>query len=357
MASDFLLKWDNTPDLPPIIHISESVKESEKYIKGRADGSITSIKTKFKKLDRRILGGFETNTICYLSAISGGGKSTISKCIRDSISIYNKKKYKYIVINSEMLALHQIGRSMVSKTKIKLDKLYSVDEPLTDEELQGLKQYYNELKNTDTYFVEKALEPKELINILYNFWKTECEPGGYTMIYEMDNLMLLLGEDETSKINQANYGLVALKKQIASEGGEAFGLVLNQMNRNIKSVERLSNKDMHKPMASDLMAASSSEYCADYIIFSHIPARLGIQCYGSKRFPTRIVYPNGMIKEMAYFELVKNRSGAPNLTFPLHNKLEYFDFDEMSVEEWRSIYGKNVIQDSSTGLPIIKIDK
>lgn len=356
MDSDFLSNWAKAPDLPPIIHIRDAVKLNEQYVKGRADGTITSIKTKFPKLDRRILGGFETNTICYLSAISGGGKSTISKCIRDSIPIYNKGKYKYLCINSEMLALHQIGRSMVSKTKRKLDKLYSIDEPLSDSEIEKLRPYYEELKSSNTYFVEKALEPEELIRILYQFWKNECEPGNYTMIYEMDNLMLLLGEDETSKINTANYGLVALKKQIASEGGNAFGLVLNQMNRNIKSVERLSNKDMQKPMASDLMAASSSEFCADYIIFSHIPARLGLQSYGPNKFPTRAIYDNKIV-ETAFFELVKNRSGAPNLTFPLHNKLEYFDFDEMSTSEWNSIHGNDVYRDQTTNLPIIKLNK
>lgn len=127
------------------------------------------------------------------------------------------------------------------------------------------------------------------------------------------------------------YGLVALKKQIQSEGGSSLGLVLSQMNRNIKSVERIANKELHRPNTSDLMGASAIEFCADYILFSHIPAKLGIRTYTTSNYPTK--YKVGDLEvDIPYFELVKNRSGIPNVTIPMMNGLEFFDLDEMDKE-------------------------
>ena len=352
--------FSNLNPFPPITHIRDVTEEAYKHVKGRADGTIVSAKTKFKLLNSKLMGGLELNTITTISAMSGAGKSTLAKELRHSISEHNPNlKFKQLAFNFEMMAISQVNREIVSKSRIKMQDLYSVDRSLDDDTIREIKMYYEDLKKSDIYLVEVAVTPEILCAMLYDFWERECKPGGYTMIYEVDNLMLLDGPKEKEKIDKANYGLVKLKKQIESEGGSSIGILLNQMNRNIEAVERVNTPEIHKPMASDLMAASSTNFCSDYIIFVHIPAKLGLKSYTNKRFPTKLIYPNNEIVDMAYLELVKNRSGEPNLTFALHNRMKYFSFDEMSVKEKRSIHGEDVSFDQVKGVkaPLIKLDK
>lgn len=343
---------------PPTTHIRDVVDEAYAYVKGRADGTIVSAKTKFNLFNNKLMGGPELNTILTLSAMSGAGKTTMAKELRHSIAKLNPNmKLKQIVFNFEMIMISQINREVVTQSKIKMQDLYSVEKILEDTTIEELKKYYDELRKEDIHLVDVPVSAEILVAMLYDFWERECKEGGYTMIYEIDNLMLLDGSNEKEKIDAANYGLVKLKKQIESEGGSSIGIVLTQMNRNIEGVERLNTPELHKPMASDLMAASSTNFCSDYIIFVHVPAKLGLKSYTHLKLPTKVIYPGGAQVDMAYLELVKNRSGEPNLTFALHNRMKYFSFNEMGVNEKKSIYGKEIKKDEKTKLPIIKLDK
>jgi len=78
-------------------------KENYKYVYDRMMGNISSLKTKFPRLDSCLLGGIELDTILCISAMSGAGKSTLSKCVRDSISDLNKdQKFKQYIFNFEI---------------------------------------------------------------------------------------------------------------------------------------------------------------------------------------------------------------------------------------------------------------
>jgi replicative DNA helicase len=245
------------------------------------------------KLNKKTIDGFELNTIVTISAQSGSGKSALAKEFRHSISELNPNlKFKQIILNFEMIALAQVNREISTKAKKTMSELYSVDKKLEDIDILALEKYYNSIKDSEIYFVETTVTPEILVALLYNFWYTQCKEGGYTMIYEIDNLMLIDGLGEKEKIDKTNYKLVALKKQIASEGGTSIGLVLTQMNRNIETVERVNTPELHKPMTSDLMAASSTNFCSDYIIFAHIPAKLGLKKYTNKCLPTKVVSPD-----------------------------------------------------------------
>ena len=63
---------------------AEVVRQNREYVRQRKEGEITSMKTKFTKLNNCLMGGIELDTITCISAMSGAGKSTLSKCFRDS---------------------------------------------------------------------------------------------------------------------------------------------------------------------------------------------------------------------------------------------------------------------------------
>lgn len=53
------------------VHISEVAIEAERYIKGRADGSIRSLKTGWRSMDEASLNGLEIPTILLFGGLSG----------------------------------------------------------------------------------------------------------------------------------------------------------------------------------------------------------------------------------------------------------------------------------------------
>jgi len=232
-----------------------------------------------------------------------------------------------------------------------LKKLYSVDEPLEEETFKALKELYTSMSERDIDFIDVSATPEKIADSIVYYWENECKPENKTIIYEIDHALLVKGKDgqsEKERIDALMLLLVDAKKYIAANGGHSVGIVLSQMNREIKSVPRIQNSDMHRPDTSCLFGASSIEQCSDYILFSHIPARLGLHKYTSNSLPTRYKIENdGDVYQMVYFELVKQRSGATDLTIPVYNKLNTFDFEEMEPEVFKHILSQE------EGIPVI----
>lgn len=210
---------------------------------------------------------------------------------------------------------------------------------LSDEQYEELKKYYEELSKRDIFFIEVPGTAKEIAESIYYYWSMECKQTGHTLVYEIDHALLtkgMEGQSEKARVDELMFALVLVKKRIASEGGHSVGIVLSQMNRDIRSIERRHNADLHRPDTSCLFGASSIEQCSDYILFSHIPATLGLVSYTDNKLPTRIQIKD-KVMQMAYFELVKQRSGESNLTIPMWNKLDRFNFEEMDSELFKAL--------------------
>lgn len=329
----------------PKFSSSDVVDKNLKYVDDRRHGRIKSLETKFPRLNKKLMGGIELDTITCISALSGAGKSTISKCIRDSIYDLNKDiPNKQYVFNFEMLAHQQIGRSVVTASNKSLNKLYSIDDKLSDTEFAFLKTYYEGLRHRDIDFIETADTAETIANSIVWYWKTECQPHGKVLVYEIDHALLTKGaqgQNEKERIDDLMYRLIDVKKYISANGGHSVGIVLSQMNREIRKVERVANKEMHRPDTSCLFGASSIEQCCDYIIFSHMPGKLGIKDYGVAKYPT-VMHIGDDKYHIPYFELVKNRSGEPDITIPMWNKLHRFDFEEMDIEIFKNLHEQHL---------------
>lgn len=334
-------------DMLPRVDSIKVVQESLKHIDDRRKGLIKALKTKYLKLNYWMAGGLELDTITCISALSGGGKSTISKTFRDSIAEMNKDmKIKQLIFNFEMLSHHQAARSLSSKFKKSLRSIYSVDEPMSDEEFEFIKNYYIELGKRDIDFVEVSGTAVQIARTIYGTWRNHCKGTDTILVYEVDHALLTLGktgDSEKDKIDDLMLALVLVKKQIASEGGHSVGIVLSQMNREIKKTERRMQPELHRPDTGCMMGSSTLEFACDYIIVAHIPAKLQLQFYGPDKKPTRYKYRNSptedwTIVQIPYFELLKQRSGESDLTFPMDNLLKYFDFDEMDNAKFKQLW-------------------
>ena len=335
----------------------EVVAQNKEYTRQRKDGEIKSMATKYPKLNSCLMGGIEMDTITCISALSGAGKSTLSKTFRDSFVEKNPDtKFKQYIFNFEMIAHQQIARSIVADAKIGLQELYSTQEPLSDEKFESLDEYYDKLSERDIDFIEVGADPRTIVDSIIYYWKTECKEQGLTMIYEIDHVKLVKGREgqrERDVIDELMSLLVDAKKYIASEGGHSIGIILSQMNREIRSTDRIRNAELHRPDTSCLFGASSIEFACDYILFTHIPAKLGIQSYTVLGLPVKYKL-DGEVYMMPYFELVKQRSGESDLTIPMYNDLRFFDFNEMDSETF-----KGILEDftNNNGIPEINTQK
>jgi replicative DNA helicase len=137
------------------------------YVRGRRDGTITSVRTKYNKLNDSLMGGFEWNTILAIAALSGFGKSLLEKEIVSSASKLNGE-VEILRFNFEMEAAQQVAREIVGSLGYDLKTLYSVKEPLNEEAytifLKAIEDYKNSSENT--CFEEIPIDYDEIRNII-----------------------------------------------------------------------------------------------------------------------------------------------------------------------------------------------
>lgn len=335
---------DRKPILLEYIPAEQAAKQNFQYIKDRKDGKIKSMSTSLKRLNKHLMGGIEFNTITAIAAPSGGGKSALAKVFRNDFFELNPWcDFNYICFNLEMLCHQQIARQATTHFRKTLHELYSVEEELSDEVLEQIKKYYQEIiSKQNLYFVEKAGFAKDIAHTIYTFWRDQCRPLGKVCIFEVDHTLLTLGKDgqrEKERVDELMHELVLTKKKISAEGGVFIGLVLSQLNRDHKSTERIADPSQHAIRTSDIFAASSIEFASDLILAQNMPAKLGIQSYTMEGYPTvyQIEQENGELENVnaLYLHNIKNRSGETDKIYPLENKLKYFEVSEIDLDDFQ----------------------
>lgn len=322
-----------------IITQREAVMQNKEYIRKKASGELVTFDTCYERLNKAI-GGIEANTMMTISALSGGGKSTLAKRLVNSIvkNLMDKgKECMSLSFNFEMLAHKTVGREVANMSKVSLKELYSSEHPLSSSRMEYLfNKYYKQIIDYPILYVEEPAHYTEIGNAIYYYWKKLCKDTGTYMIVEVDHAVITRGkegEDQKAKIDGLMETLNRVKKKIANEGGNVFYIILSQMNREIKDKDRMNNPSQHYPLTSDLFASSSIEFFSDYILISHMPAKLNLKSYTDNKLP--VYLKEGDIKkEFIYWHLLKNRDGEPDLIIPMLNNLRYFDFEEIPKEHF-----------------------
>jgi hypothetical protein len=172
-------------------------------------------------------------------------------------------------------------------------------------------------------------------------------------------------QSDKDKVDALMNGLVAIKKHVAAQGGNIFFIVISQMNRDIKNPERIKNTTLHRPQTSDLFQSSNVEFCSDYILIAHNPLRMNFQSYTESEYPVSVnvdmtvsiidnkgdsIQENIVNEDVPfiYFHLLKNRDGEPDGFIPMISDLKYFNYIELSSEEFRNIHEQSRNKITST---------
>ena len=235
-----------------------------------------------------------------------------------------------------MLAQKTVGREIANMSKITLQELYSSERPLASSKMNYIfKEYHSQLFDYPLIYVEEPQNHKVIGETIYYYWKNLCGPEDY-LIVEIDHAVItrgLTGDTQKDKIDNLMETLNRMKKKIAYEGGKVFYVILSQMNRDIKKADRMRITSMHYPITSDIFAASSIEFFSDYIMCTHMPAKLNLKGYTDNNFPIYLDV-KGEPTEFIYWHIMKNREGIPDQVIPMLNNLKYFDFEEVDLNDF-----------------------
>lgn len=337
---DKLSSIDKSTDMIPegiakIVTQDKVVRDNIDYVRKRASGEIKALETCYTKLNKAIGGGFESNTILTLSGLSGGGKSSLSKRIMNSITenvIKSGRNCIALSFNFEMLAHKTVGREIANMSKMTLKQLYSSDNPLSEYAINKLvKEHYDKINKNPIIYVEEPEDHVTIGNTIYYYWNKLCKKDNTVMVVEVDHAVITKGksgDNQKDKIDDLMETLNKVKKKIASQGGEVLYIVLSQMNRDIKHRDRVTDPQQHYPVSSDLMASSALEFFSDYILITHTPAKLHLKSYTDNKFPTILLNGNDQ-QNFIYWHIIKNRDGEPDVIIPMLDNLKYFEFEEI----------------------------
>lgn len=332
---------------PRIVSQKEAVQKSIQYMKDTAEGKIEFLTTKYSKLNKAVDGGFLWDSTLVISGLSSAGKSTLSNRIISSFCTNSKKKIVTIKFNFEMSAHYVIAREICTLANIKISDLYNKGKRMGNQRINELvKDYYSKIIDFPVVYVEEPLSYKEIKAFILHFWNQVCKKDDIGLIVEVDHSSIVKGEENDSmgaKVARLMDGLNECKKKIELQGGRSFYVVITQMNRNIKNIERLSNPSLHLPNTSDLYFSSELEFYADYMLITHSPYKINLTSYTNEKYPTWLGSAdktNNFETPFIYWSVLKNRNGELHDAIPMLSNLKHFDFEEVETQDFIDYWDK-----------------
>lgn len=295
----------------PIRHISTVADEAVRYITARKEHTVSSLATRWKKLNSCCMGGIEPNTVYTIAGISGSGKSSVANLIQtDLIDLNPNRDIVILTFSLEMVGFRQIGRTLSNKLRKTTSYLYSSQQDLDDDTYHKVVDVSNQLKNYPIYFVDNPGSPEQVRQTILMFYERYIKDQNkyFVIIYDHTLLTKKIGTtiDTLSELQEV---FIQIKKLPLTSV-----IQLSQMNRNIESPERINNPLAHYPMRSDLSSSDSIFQASDYVLVIHRPEILNIHEYGPNRLPT---------KNKVYIHILKNRDAGKPCILEFENDLMY----------------------------------
>lgn len=321
-------------------HISRGAATALEFIDLRRKGLAPSLKTSFPKLNSVLLDGIDWYRIFTIAGLSGSGKSTIAENLkRDFIALNPKEKFKILSFEFEMRIEDQIARNLSSRIHKSVKEIYSASEPLDEASFNKIEELLKETESSPVYYVDNVGSVSEIIATIEEFaTNMQLLEKGEGLVVTIDHLLLTkdkTGDGERAKIDSLMYELTALKKYYSSIGLKCLFITLSQLNRDIKTGDRVLKRSLHFPTQNDLFAASSVYFCSDYVLITHNPST--VEGLGLIYGPSTVENPNGLpvrcpsdtSRAMIYWHVIKERFGETKIISMVE------DFKNSRLEEYQ----------------------
>lgn len=309
----------------------ESYQEALDYMRGRQNGTITSIKTPWKKFNDAIADGIEWNSTTVIAARPGTGKTLIKdQIIREAFTLNKSTSFRVLEFSLEMVGRVSAMRSFSSFIGRAYKYLCSADGVITDEDMAKCYAYGKKMIEYPIDIIDEPCTVTEFREIIAEYMdahsvqkvdKTGKSYKEYTKtIITLDHSLLLkkapFEKDKHDTLFALGEALTDLKRKYPI----AF-IVLSQLNRDIDRPERNEDgKYGNHILESDIYGSDALLQHADTVVGVNRPAKQKIQYYGVERY---------IIEDLSVlvFHFIKARNGDTRMSFMRA------EFDKMRVSE------------------------
>jgi len=305
----------------------ESFNEALKYLKGRKEGIISSLKTPWPKVNNATLNGFEWHSTNVVGGRPGTGKTVVKdQLIREAFRLNPTANMRVLDFSLEMLGKVSAIRGMSSYIEKSYKYLCSAEEEgkkvITDEDLKNCLAYAQEMVKYNIDVIEDAPTVKgfeaHIVTYMKHYstvetlrnsktGKDEVKRKYQNTVITLDHSILLECEKHQTR-NDMLYELGATLTRLKRKYPIIF-IILSQLNRSVDHPERNEDgKYGNYILDSDIFGADALLQHADTVIGLNLPGRQKIRFYG----PERYIIPDDKLLVMHF---LKSRNGENGLTF------------------------------------------
>jgi replicative DNA helicase len=261
--------------------IKTAADEALQFIIDRQTGTEKPLKTRWPKLNKTLLGGLNWHEVTMVGGMSGSGKTLFASQLESDLCELNKDQdFAILSFNFEMMARMLLLRKLSSKSKKSISDLLSVDIPLTQEEINEAKQYLQQLHDYPIYYSETPSSVPMMRKAISLFYQQVKKP----FVCIIDHTLLTrkgAGQNTNDMVADIADWLIEDKKIYP-----VHFVLLNQLNRNIESEERLRKPSiLNYPTRSDLYYVEALYHACDNVIINHRPHLLNMTQYGPDKIP------------------------------------------------------------------------
>jgi replicative DNA helicase len=319
----------------PWIKQDQHFKDAITYLKGRRNGTITSLLTPWPKVNEATTNGIEWHSMTVIGGRPGTGKTTIKdQLIREAFPMNPASSMRVLEFSLEMLGKTSAIRGMSAYTGKSYKTLCSAESngeiKITDEQLSLCEEFAEQMNKYPIDIVEAGPTVKEFEATVMKYMETHSRiiPMGTvqqkvftnTVITLDHSLLLEVNKKEEKSKNDMLYNLGTTLTRLKRKYPIAF-IILSQLNRSIDHPDRNEDgKYGNYVLESDIFGADALLQHADTVIGLNRPGKQKIRYYGVDRY----IIPDEKLLAMHF---LKCRNGENGIAF-FNTK-----FEKMAIEE------------------------
>jgi len=230
--------------------INKAISASLHQVSDGMQGKRAVYPTKWKRLNKNLLGGLQPGKMYVIAGRPGVGKSAFSNQL--IFDLLDKNQFKNLIVlywSFEMPGYQQILRAGAKGSDKEVSELLSVEQKLSRESYEKFKEEVLKYSHYPIYFNNIPRNMEFIKNA--NVDITNKKPD-HTIVNVFDHSRLILSEkdQELQKLNEVSKGCMWLQAKMGT-----INILISQLNRNIEQEHRA--KAQYQPLLTDLFGGDS----------------------------------------------------------------------------------------------------
>lgn len=262
-------------------------EEAVEYLKGRAIGSIQSMKTPWSSFNAATIDGLEWSSMTVIAGRPASGKTAILQhLIRDAMEINSTQRMRVLNFQLEMPKRSLAIREYSAAAGLSYKQLCSAGGyTLKVEDFEKIARYTEKRIKYPIDVVDDPCSVNEFKDIIRSYMETHKTDKGYTnTLVTVDHSILLKQEaferDKTAMLYNLGEALTHLKKKYPI----AF-VILSQLNREAEDPTRNEDgKYGNYVLESDIFGGDALLQHADTVVGVKRPLKYNIKIYGPEKY-------------------------------------------------------------------------